>query len=98
MRLHSWVRGRRQIVDHKAVRDVVHQRHEEHQHYQSEEEFVVRTSNAVVEPAAVVVEFVDAAVAASAMLRSVVHVRLADLTLKLIIAPVEMAPSSNQAR
>ena len=79
-----------QVIHHDAVRDVVHQRHEEDPDDQSEEEFVVLTANTVVKPSTMVIKSVDAAITGTTVLGGLVDVRLAHVTLVLMVCTIEL--------
>lgn len=79
-----------QIVDYEDVRDVVDQGKEENGYDESEEELVVSLADAIIEPAAMMIEVVDAAIAGSTVLRCVVHMRFANVTFELEASTVEI--------
>ena len=79
----------KKIVDNENVCDVVYERKEKDIDYQTEKEVVVSLSDAVVQPAAVVVKVINAAIAGSTVLCRVENMRLANITLVLILRPVK---------
>ena len=82
-------RSRGQIVQHKAIGHIVHQAHEEHAYDQSEEQKVVLFTDTVVEPDAVVIEFVHTTIAFATVLGCIGHCCLANIALKVIICAVK---------
>lgn len=83
--------SRGQVVHDEDIGQVVHQGEAEDHDDQAEEELVVSPADAVIEPAAVVVELVDTSVACAAVLGSVGDMRLANLALVLVLRAVEDA-------
>ena len=71
------------IEQNSGVCGVVQQSHSEYQTYQLEEVAVVGLADAVVEPTAVMVEAVDAAVTSAAVFGVVLDMRLAHFTVVL---------------
>ena len=79
-----------QVVDYKDVGQIVHQRQEEDHHDQAEEKNVVGLANAIVQPAAVMVEAIDASITGTAVLGCIADMRLANVTLVLIFRAVKI--------
>ena len=86
------------MIDHDSVCDIVHQGHQEDQDDQSKEKNVVCFSDAVVKPSAVMIKAIDAAVAGTAMLRTIRYVCVADFALEIVIRAVEDTPLTKSIR
>ena len=89
MGLYGLLWSRDEVVQHKTIRYVVHQRHQEDKDYEPEKESVVGPTDTIVYPTTVVVELIDAPVAGATVLGSLTDVRLAYVTLELVVSPVE---------
>jgi hypothetical protein len=72
------------VVHDKDVGDVVDESQEEDQHDQSEELLVVGLAYTVVQPPAVVIKVVHAAVARAAMFCRLGHMCLTNVTFELV--------------
>ena len=83
-----------QVVENSCICRIVEATHSEEATNDPEEAFVVRSSNAVVQPPAMMIEPVYASVALSAVLRVVRHVRLAHLAEVQVGRVVEGHPTS----
>jgi hypothetical protein len=77
------------LLQHESVSDCVHERKGESGTDKSEEVAVVLLADTVVDPSAVVVEFIYASVALAAVFGRSEHVGVAHLTQVLILCPIE---------
>lgn len=77
------------VVNDDRIGDIVHQSHEKGPNYQPEERFVVLGPDTVVDPPAVVVEFIHAAIAGATVLRGFKHVSVAHLAHKIVFVAVK---------
>ena len=66
--------------------------HDEDKYDQSEEQLVVCLANTVVQPAAVVIKIVNASIASTTMFGSLGHMRLTNITFKVIIRAIKNSP------
>jgi hypothetical protein len=65
------------------------QRHQEHSHYQFEEQVVIALANTIVKPPAMMVESAGAPVASAAMLRRMQDMRLAHFAHILVTSSIK---------
>jgi len=87
-----------EVVKHGNVGQDVHQAHQKGQDDQLEEVIVVCFADAIIEPATVMVEVVDAPVARAAMLSSICDTSLTDLAFVLVSCLVELLAKIGKER
>ena len=81
----------RQIVEHKDVGNIMRQGQQEDHNDQSEEKNVVRFAHTIVQPSAVVVEFVDAAIARTTVLGCGMYMSFTNVAFELVVGSVKNA-------
>lgn len=80
---------REEIIDYEAVGEVVHKGEHENGNNQSEEDFVVLSTDTIIKIPTVVVKLIYAAITSSAVLGCVFDKSLANIAVKFIIFVVK---------
>ena len=82
----------RKVIHDDNIGYVVHQTHQEDEHNQDKEVPVVLLAYTIIQPSAVMVKAFDTSVACSAMLGTLSHIGVTDLTFKFVSTLVKFLP------